>query len=52
MANEYIIQYSDQNNGSIVIYQQTEDTTTSLKLVGRNSPNYGQGIAENFLHLL
>jgi len=52
MANEYIIKYSDENNGSIVVYQQTEDTTTSLKLVGRNSPNYGQGIAENFLHLL
>jgi hypothetical protein len=52
MANEYIVQYSDQNNGSIIVYQQTEDTTTSLKLVGRNSPNYGQALAENFLHLL
>jgi hypothetical protein len=52
MPNEYIIKYSDENNGSIVVYQQTEDTTTSLKLIGRNSPNYGQGIAENFLHLL
>ena len=52
MANEYIIKYSDENNGSIVVYQQTEDTSTSLKLIGRNSPNYGQGIAENFLHLL
>lgn len=52
MANEYIITYSDESNGSIVVYQQTEDTTTSLKLVGRNSPNYGQAIAENFLHLL
>lgn len=51
MSN-YTIQYSDTSKGTIVITTGTVDTTTGLKLIGRNYPNFGQPIAENFLHLL
>ena len=43
-----------KSNGQIqaVIKDGTIDTSTSLKLYGKNSPNYGQNMAENMLHLL
>jgi hypothetical protein len=51
MAN-YTVTYSDTNKGSIIVSTATADNTTSLTLIGRNYPNFGQPLAENFLHLL
>jgi len=47
------INFSDSSKTPITISTGTVDTTsTSLALVGRNAPNYGQHFAEDFLHLL
>lgn len=49
----YTIAYTDQaNKGTITIEDNTINTETSLKLLGRNRTEYGSVIAENFLHLL
>jgi hypothetical protein len=48
----YTINYSDISKLPIVITTGTIDNTTSLGLVGPNTPNFGTTIAENFLHLL
>jgi hypothetical protein len=47
----YTINYSDGLR-TISISTGTIDYTTSLGLVGPNTPNFGTTIAENFLHLL
>tara|TARA_B100001057_G_scaffold126591_1_gene125510 strand:- start:31352 stop:33373 length:2022 start_codon:yes stop_codon:yes gene_type:complete len=49
----YTIAYTDQaNKGTITIEDNTLNTTTDLKIPGRNTTAYGTAIAENFLHLL
>ena len=52
MSNNYTVKYSDETKTAITVVQQTENSDTSVKLVGRNSPNYGPAMAENFIHLL
>ena len=51
----YQVRYSETNNPqktTIVVEDQTRDTSTSLTFVGKNYAGYAQDIAENFLHLL
>ena len=49
----YTISYTDAaNKGTIVLEDNTLNTTTSLRLPGRNTTAYGSAIATNFLHLL
>lgn len=49
----YIIDFSDSTKASFTITPGTTSTTdTSLKLFGQNVPLYGEGVNENFLHLL
>ena len=49
----YTISYTDvSKEGTITIEDGTINTTTSLKIPGRNTTAYGAVIAENFLHLL
>lgn len=47
----YTITYANGAN-SIVIADGTVDNSTSLALVGKNYPNYGQYLDQNFLSLL
>jgi Chaperone of endosialidase len=47
----YTINYSNGAN-SIVIADGTTDISTSLTLIGKNLPNYGQFLDQNFLSLL
>jgi len=47
----YTITYSNGAN-SIVIADGTIDNSTSLSLVGKNYPNYGQYLDQNFVYLL
>ncbi len=49
----YSIDHSDKPNyGSITVEDQTINTETSLKFVGKNYTGYASALAENFLHLL
>jgi microcystin-dependent protein len=49
----YTIQFTDSaDKDPIVVEDQTINTTTSIKLPGRNSTGYGAAIAEDLLHLL
>ena len=51
----YNINKSDENKSPITVSDMPpgiNTVDTSLSLVGRNYPNYGQAISENFLHLL
>lgn len=51
----YIVYYSDpaKNATPITISDGTKNSqSTSLTLIGRNYPGYGQAIAENLVHLL
>lgn len=51
----YNINKSDENKSPITVPDMPpgiNTVDTSLSLVGRNYPNYGQAISENFLHLL
>ena len=49
----YTISYTDAaNKGTIVLEDNTLNTTTSLQIPGRNTTAYGSAIATNFLHLL
>jgi Chaperone of endosialidase len=47
----YTITYANGAN-SIVIADGTIDNSTSLSLVGKNYPNYGQYLDQNFLYML
>ena len=48
----YVVQKSD-GLSTITIPDNTIDVTdTSLSLIGRNYPNYGQALADNFVHML
>ena len=51
----YTIYYSDPTRLSdpITVVDNTKNTQdTSLTLIGKNYPGFGQAIAENFVHLL
>ena len=51
----YNVRYTETNNTSkatIVVSDETINTSTSLTFVGKNYANYGSYIAENFLHLM
>tara|TARA_B100001057_G_scaffold276022_1_gene276283 strand:- start:1713 stop:3737 length:2025 start_codon:yes stop_codon:yes gene_type:complete len=49
----YTISYTDAaNKGTIVLEDNTLNTSTSLQIPGRNTTAYGSAIATNFLHLL
>lgn len=51
----YSINKSDPTKSAITVPDMPpgiNTVDTSLKLIGKNYPNFGQGIAENFLHLL
>ena len=51
----YTVSFSDpaKSGSPIIIQDGTKDTnSTSLSLVGKNYPGYGQVIAEDFVHLL
>lgn len=48
----YVVQKSD-GLSSITIPDNTVNVSdTSLSLIGRNYPNYGQALADNFVHML
>jgi hypothetical protein len=49
---DYTVNYSDPLKSPITVYEGQTDNTTSLTFNGRNSKNYGENFAENFLHLL
>lgn len=51
MSN-YLVNFSDQGKTAIEVVAQTKNDQTSISLIGRNYPGYGQAMAENFLHLL
>ncbi len=49
----YTISYTDAaNKGTIVVEDNSLNTSTSLQIPGRNTTAYGSAIATNFLHLL
>lgn len=48
----YTVDFSDSNKSAIIVNDGTVDTTTDLRLVGKNYSRYGEVIAEDFLHLL
>ena len=48
----YTIQFSNTGKTPLTIVDGTTNLDTSISLVGRNVSNYGQKIAENFLHIL
>lgn len=50
----YEIRFTDRINKGIILVEDREinDTETSISFPGRQSTNYGQVIAENFLHML
>jgi Phage Tail Collar Domain len=49
----YTVNKSDPTQPSINVPDGTVNITdTSLSLIGRNYPNYGQALADNFVHLL
>ena len=47
----YTITHANGSN-PIVINEGTVDTSTSIALVGRNTPSYGQYLDQNFLYML
>jgi len=49
----YVISKSDPTQPLVTIPDNSINVTdTSLTLIGKNYPNYGQAFAANFLHLL
>jgi Chaperone of endosialidase len=46
----YTVQYS--NGANLVVLDNTVNNSTSISLVGRNYPSYGQILGQNFLSLL
>lgn len=48
----YTVDYTDPNKTAITVNDGTVDTTTDLRLVGKNFTRYGEIIAEDLLHLL
>lgn len=48
----YSVNYSDLEKSPIIVSTSTNNTSTSVNLVGKNYIGYGELIAANFLHLL
>lgn len=48
----YTIQFNDTNKPALIINNETVDATTSLALIGRDYPDYGENINHNYMHLL
>lgn len=48
----YIVNYTNDSKSPIIVENKGLNDDTSLKLVGKNYPGYGEIIAENFIHLL
>jgi hypothetical protein len=48
----YTVDYTDGTKTAILVNDGTVDTTTDLKLIGKNYSRYGEVVAEDFLHLL
>ena len=48
----YNVRFTDQDKTDLTVFDIVGNTDTSLVFPGKNSTNYGQVIAENFLHLL
>ena len=48
----YTVDYTDANKTPIIVNDGTVDTTTDIKLIGKNYSRYGEVIAEDLLHLL
>lgn len=48
----YTVNYKDSGKTPIVVNDGTVDTSTSLKLIGRNYNRFGEWLNENTLHLL
>lgn len=48
----YTIDYSESGKTPIVVNDGTVDTSTSLKLIGKNYNRFGEHLNENLLHLL
>lgn len=48
----YTVDYTDANKAPIIVNDGTVDTTTDIKLIGKNYSRYGEVVAEDLLHLL
>lgn len=48
----YTVNYSETGKTPIVVNDATVDTTTSLKLIGKNYNRFGEYLNEDLLHLL
>lgn len=48
----YKVRFTDRDKADLTVFDLVGNNETSLEFPGRNSTNYGQVIAENFLHLL
>ena len=48
----YSINHSDPNKTPIVVNDGTVDTSTPVKLIGKNTTRFGEFVNENFLNLL
>lgn len=48
----YTVDYTDPSKSPIMVNDGTVDTTTDIKLIGKNYTRYGEIVAEDFLHLL
>lgn len=48
----YIVNYTNDSKNPILISNKELNTSTSLKLLGKNYPGYGEIIAENLVHIL
>ena len=48
----YTVDYTDANKTPIIVNDGTVDTTTDIKLIGKNYSRYGEVVAEDLLHLL
>lgn len=50
-VNSYSVSYSQPGKVPLVVNDGSTVTIAGVKFVGRNSTNFGQAFAENFLHL-
>lgn len=48
----YTVDYTNANKTPIIVNDGTVDTTTDIKLIGKNYSRYGEVVAENLLHML
>jgi hypothetical protein len=48
----YIVKFTNETKPPVIIPNNTVNAQTSLSLLGKNYPGYGESVAENFLHIL